>query len=64
MKILKDLKVKTISLITKNENPAVPKAENEFAIFKMFKKEKISDEQKEKIENIQKTLRKIEENLK
>lgn len=63
MKILKDLKVKTISLITNKENPAVPKAENSFAIFKMFKKEKVTEEQKEKLEIIQKSLRKNFDNL-
>lgn len=41
MNILKDLKVSAITLVSKDKNPAVPKAETGFSIFKIFDKKKI-----------------------
>ncbi len=55
-KKLTDLEVNTISLVSSNETPAVPKATTKFSIFKMFSKKKkgFSDVQKSKLESIKK----------
>ena len=66
MKKLKDLVVKNITLVTKDETPAVEKAETKFSIFKTvwkaFTKNKISKIQREKLTKIskwyEKTLKK------
>lgn len=53
MKKLLDLVVENIAFVAKNERPAVPKAENKFAIFKTFNKGGLNDLDKQKIEKIQ-----------
>lgn len=63
MKKLKDLVVNNITLVSKEQTPAVEKAETKFSIFKTFaKKNKLTKEQKEEIAKIskgyEKTLKK------
>jgi len=69
MNIIKDLKVSAVTLVTKNEKPAVEKAETGFSIFKIFnKKNLISKTQKSKLDNIisklDKTLKESEDKTK
>ena len=52
---IKDVVVNTISLVTKNNRPAVKKAETSFAIFKTAK-ETLSDDQINRLDNIQKVF--------
>ena len=63
MKVLKDLTVNAITLVSKDKNPAVPKAETGFSIFKIFNKKTIvSKAEKDKLDSIvsklDKTLKK------
>lgn len=52
-KAISDVTVGKVTLVTNAHNPAVPKASNKFAIFKIFKREKVSKKAIESIEKIQ-----------
>lgn len=56
-KLLSDVSVGKVSLVTSVHNPAVAKASTTFSIFKMFQKNKVSREAIAKIESIQRALR-------
>jgi len=51
---LKWLIVDKISLVTKWKSPAVKKAENKFAVFKIFKKNKLSQKAKDELAEVKK----------
>ena len=62
MNIIKDLKVSAITLVTKDQKPAVEKAETWFSIFKIFnKKNIISKTQENKLDRI---IAKLDKTLK
>lgn len=62
MREIKNVFVNWISLVSKKETPAVEQAENKFALFKTFNKEKI-DLSDIKINLEKYNLQKIKDNL-
>lgn len=60
MRNIKNVFVNGISLVSKNETPAVEQAENRFALFKNVKKEENKDKEilTKKIDEILKNLQK------
>lgn len=61
---IKDVVVNTISLVTKNNRPAVKKAETSFAIFKTAKEsETLSDDQINRLDNIQKVFESVSKDI-
>lgn len=63
MRNIKDVFVNWISLVSKNETPAVEQAENKFALFKTIKKNNSEDLKKIKSNLIKYDLEKISKNI-
>lgn len=63
MREIKDVFVNWISLVTKNETPAVEQAENRFALFKTKKRTDIDSLNKIQVNLQKRKLEKIQENI-